>query len=74
MNRNPTSVRPLSGNEAVPIDGNVWYQLEIDGKSLLLMTRNDVLTGLSLKLGPALKIYEYHIKPLQTQHLKNSSL
>ncbi|XP_078500897.1 sterile alpha motif domain-containing protein 13 isoform X2 [Lissotriton helveticus] len=46
---------------------------EIDGKSLLLMTRNDVLTGLSLKLGPALKIYEYHVKPLQTQHLKNTS-
>uniref|UniRef100_A0A3P9LFK6 Sterile alpha motif domain containing 13 n=2 Tax=Oryzias latipes TaxID=8090 RepID=A0A3P9LFK6_ORYLA len=43
---------------------------EIDGKSLLLMTRNDVLTGLSIKLGPALKIYEYHVKPLQTQHLK----
>ncbi|XP_061486515.1 sterile alpha motif domain-containing protein 13 isoform X3 [Rhineura floridana] len=49
----------------------IW---EIDGKSLLLMTRNDVLTGLSLKLGPALKIYEYHVKPLQTQHLKSSSL
>ncbi|KAG8437208.1 hypothetical protein GDO86_008052 [Hymenochirus boettgeri] len=46
---------------------------EIDGKSLLLMTRNDVLTGLSLKLGPALKIYEYHVKPLQTQHLKGNS-
>ncbi|XP_072275664.1 sterile alpha motif domain-containing protein 13 isoform X2 [Pyxicephalus adspersus] len=45
---------------------------EIDGKSLLLMTRNDVLTGLSLKLGPALKIYEYHVKPLQMQHMKNS--
>ncbi|XP_053742145.1 sterile alpha motif domain-containing protein 13 isoform X2 [Synchiropus splendidus] len=46
---------------------------EIDGKSLLLMTRNDVLTGLSIKLGPALKIYEYHVKPLQTQHLKSSA-
>ncbi|XP_006635040.2 sterile alpha motif domain-containing protein 13 [Lepisosteus oculatus] len=46
---------------------------EIDGKSLLLMTRNDVLTGLSIKLGPALKIYEYHVKPLQTQHMKNST-
>ncbi|XP_046892904.1 sterile alpha motif domain-containing protein 13 [Hypomesus transpacificus] len=45
---------------------------EIDGKSLLLMTRNDVLTGLSIKLGPALKIYEYHVKPLQTQHLKSN--
>eukprot|EP00064_Thunnus_orientalis_P004470 superscaffoldBa00000407_g4482 len=46
---------------------------EIDGKSLLLMTRNDVLTGLSIKLGPALKIYEYHVKPLQTQHLKSNA-
>ncbi|XP_041914205.1 sterile alpha motif domain-containing protein 13-like isoform X2 [Alosa sapidissima] len=46
---------------------------EIDGKSLLLMTRNDVLTGLSIKLGPALKIYEYHVKLLQTQHLKTNA-
>ncbi|NXQ96963.1 SAM13 protein, partial [Sagittarius serpentarius] len=52
---------------------NAFQEQEIDGKSLLLMTRNDVLTGLSLKLGPALKIYEYHVKPLQTQHLKNNS-
>ncbi|XP_069088299.1 sterile alpha motif domain-containing protein 13 isoform X4 [Pleurodeles waltl] len=50
-----------------------FQEQEIDGKSLLLMTRNDVLTGLSLKLGPALKIYEYHVKPLQIQHLKNTS-
>ncbi|XP_074657747.1 uncharacterized protein LOC141910814 [Tubulanus polymorphus] len=35
---------------------------EIDGKSLLLMKRNDVLTGLSLKLGPALKIYDQIVK------------
>ncbi|XP_053247889.1 sterile alpha motif domain-containing protein 13 isoform X2 [Podarcis raffonei] len=53
---------------------HAFQEQEIDGKSLLLMTRNDVLTGLSLKLGPALKIYEYHVKPLQTQHLKNTSL
>ncbi|NXL57074.1 SAM13 protein, partial [Chordeiles acutipennis] len=52
---------------------NAFQEQEIDGKSLLLMTRNDVLTGLSLKLGPALKIYEYHVKPLQTQHLKNNN-
>ncbi|XP_028667383.1 sterile alpha motif domain-containing protein 13 isoform X4 [Erpetoichthys calabaricus] len=52
---------------------NAFQDQEIDGKSLLLMTRNDVLTGLSLKLGPALKIYEYHVKPLQTQHLKNNT-
>ncbi|KAG7487769.1 hypothetical protein MATL_G00026890 [Megalops atlanticus] len=52
---------------------NAFQDQEIDGKSLLLMTRNDVLTGLSIKLGPALKIYEYHVKPLQTQHLKNNT-
>ena len=39
---------------------------EIDGKSLLLMKRSDVLTGLSLKLGPALKIYA-HVQRLQTR-------
>ncbi|XP_077306482.1 sterile alpha motif domain-containing protein 13 [Lithobates pipiens] len=52
---------------------SAFKEQEIDGKSLLLMTRNDVLTGLSLKLGPALKIYEYHVKPLQMQHTKNTS-
>ncbi|XP_029473828.1 sterile alpha motif domain-containing protein 13 isoform X2 [Rhinatrema bivittatum] len=52
---------------------SAFQEQEIDGKSLLLMTRSDVLTGLSLKLGPALKIYEFHVKPLQTQHLKNNS-
>jgi hypothetical protein len=38
---------------------------EIDGKALLLMTRNDVLTGMSFKLGPALKIHA-HVHRLQT--------
>ncbi|XP_034046044.1 sterile alpha motif domain containing 1a [Thalassophryne amazonica] len=41
---------------------------EIDGKSLLLMQRSDVLTGLSIRLGPALKIYERHVKVLQQTH------
>ncbi|XP_007575423.1 atherin-like [Poecilia formosa] len=45
---------------------------EIDGKSLLLMQRNDVLTGLSIKLGPALKIYERHIKVLQKTHFEDN--
>ncbi|XP_044045869.1 LOW QUALITY PROTEIN: atherin [Siniperca chuatsi] len=44
---------------------------EIDGKSLLLMQRNDVLTGLSIRLGPALKIYERHVKVLQKTHFKD---
>lgn len=40
---------------------------EIDGRALLLMSRNDVLTGLGIKLGPALKIYHMHIQKLQTR-------
>ncbi|XP_064197199.1 sterile alpha motif domain-containing protein 13-like [Anguilla rostrata] len=52
---------------------SAFQDQEIDGKSLLLMTRNDVLTGLSIKLGPALKIYEFHVKLLQTQHLKSGT-
>ncbi|XP_056594782.1 sterile alpha motif domain-containing protein 1 [Triplophysa dalaica] len=44
---------------------------EIDGKSLLLMQRNDVLTGLSIRLGPALKIYERHVKVLQRNHFQD---
>ncbi|KAJ8373200.1 hypothetical protein AAFF_G00270330 [Aldrovandia affinis] len=46
---------------------------EIDGKSLLLMQRNDVLTGLSIRLGPALKIYEHHVKLLQKTHFEDDS-
>ena len=37
---------------------------EIDGVALLLMKRADVLKGLELKLGPALKINRY-IQSLQ---------
>ncbi|RZF48778.1 hypothetical protein LSTR_LSTR008127 [Laodelphax striatellus] len=42
----------------------VFKEQEIDGKSLLLMKRSDVLTGLCIKLGPALKLYR-HVKQLQ---------
>ncbi|XP_013413244.1 histone acetyltransferase KAT6B [Lingula anatina] len=42
-----------------------FMEQEIDGASLLLMKRSDVLTGLSIKLGPALKIYNL-ITQLQT--------
>ncbi|KAH3721050.1 histone acetyltransferase KAT6B-like isoform X2 [Dreissena polymorpha] len=38
---------------------------EIDGQSLLLLKRSDVLQGLSLRLGPALKIYN-HVMKLQS--------
>ncbi|XP_030645574.1 sterile alpha motif domain containing 1a [Chanos chanos] len=46
---------------------------EIDGKSLLLMQRSDVLTGLSIRLGPALKIYEHHVKVLQRSLFQDDS-
>ncbi|XP_041359765.1 histone acetyltransferase KAT6B-like [Gigantopelta aegis] len=49
-----------------------FREQEIDGKSLLLMKRSDVLTGLSIKLGPALKIY-VHVKCLQTTGHKHNA-
>jgi hypothetical protein len=39
---------------------------EIDGPSLFLMKRNDVVGNMGLKLGPAVKIYN-HIRRLQTR-------
>ncbi|GAB0201758.1 sterile alpha motif domain-containing protein 1 [Grus japonensis] len=51
-----------------PEQATAFQEQEIDGKSLLLMQRADVLTGLSIRLGPALKIYEYHVKLLQRSH------
>ncbi|XP_057379377.1 protein let-418-like [Daphnia carinata] len=39
---------------------------EIDGPSLLLMKRNDIVVNMGLKLGPAVKIYN-HIRRLQTR-------
>jgi len=44
----------------------VFFDQEIDGASALVLQRRDVLQGLGLKLGPALKIY-HHIKRLQTR-------
>lgn len=38
---------------------------EVDGVSLLLLKRSDVISGLTMKMGPALKIYG-HIQRLQT--------
>ncbi|XP_067118416.1 uncharacterized protein [Centruroides vittatus] len=52
-------------NAGFPEESAAFKEQEIDGKSLLLLKRNDVLTGLSLKLGPALKIYN-HVRKLQT--------
>ncbi|ESO92575.1 hypothetical protein LOTGIDRAFT_120410 [Lottia gigantea] len=42
----------------------VFREQEVDGKSILLMKRCDVVSGLSLKLGPALKLFQ-HIEGLQ---------
>ncbi|XP_030852562.1 histone acetyltransferase KAT6B [Strongylocentrotus purpuratus] len=46
---------------------------EIDGHALLLLRRSDVLTGLSFKLGPALKIYEI-VSKLQLVQAKDSPI
>ncbi|NXA44144.1 SAMD1 protein, partial [Eudromia elegans] len=53
-----------------PEQATAFQEQEIDGKSLLLMQRADVLTGLSIRLGPALKIYEHHVKLLQRSHFE----
>ncbi|XP_004872600.1 atherin [Heterocephalus glaber] len=54
-----------------PEQATAFQEQEIDGKSLLLMQGTDVLTGLSIRLGPALKIYEHHIKVLQQGHFED---
>nr|XP_019939335.1 PREDICTED: atherin-like [Paralichthys olivaceus] len=54
-----------------PEQAAAFMTQEIDGKSLLLMQRHDVLTGLSIRLGPALKIYERHVKVLQKTHFED---
>uniref|UniRef100_A0AAY4BWQ8 SAM domain-containing protein n=2 Tax=Denticeps clupeoides TaxID=299321 RepID=A0AAY4BWQ8_9TELE len=56
-----------------PEQATAFRTQEIDGKSLLLMQRSDVLTGLSIKLGPALKIYEHHVKVLQRSLFQDES-
>ncbi|KAH1009928.1 hypothetical protein HUJ04_002219 [Dendroctonus ponderosae] len=49
-----------------PEEAKVFKEQEIDGRSLLLLKRMDVLTSLNLKLGPALKIYR-HVTMLQVR-------
>ena len=39
---------------------------EIDGSSVLVMQRKDIISGLGLKLGPALKIFN-RVRTLQTR-------
>ncbi|KAJ8938886.1 hypothetical protein NQ318_016090 [Aromia moschata] len=45
-----------------PEEAKIFKEQEIDGRSLLLLKRIDVLTNLKLKLGPALKIYRHVVK------------
>ncbi|KAG5884304.1 hypothetical protein JTB14_006312 [Gonioctena quinquepunctata] len=45
-----------------PEEAKIFKEQEIDGRSLLLLKRLDVLTNLNLKLGPALKIYKHVVK------------
>lgn len=49
-----------------PEHAHIFADQEIDGSSLLLMKRSDVIHGLNLKLGPAVKIYR-HVLMLQTR-------
>ncbi|XP_026828959.1 polycomb protein Scm isoform X3 [Ooceraea biroi] len=45
-----------------PKEAEVFRQQEIDGHALIMMSRMDVLRGLGLLLGPALKIYRHVLK------------
>ncbi|XP_018405418.1 PREDICTED: chromodomain-helicase-DNA-binding protein Mi-2 homolog [Cyphomyrmex costatus] len=45
-----------------PKDAEVFRQQDIDGHALLMMSRKDVVSGLNLLLGPALKIYRHVLK------------
>lgn len=51
-------------------EASAFREQEIDGMSLLLMKRSDVITGLGIKLGPAVKIYK-HIVKLQSRVADN---
>lgn len=39
----------------------------VDGKSLMLLNRSDILNGFGIKLGPAIKMFAY-IHDLQTKN------
>eukprot|EP00099_Drosophila_melanogaster_P010524 NP_001284832.1 uncharacterized protein Dmel_CG2662, isoform B [Drosophila melanogaster] len=49
-----------------PKEANVFRYQDIDGASLLLLNRHDVMNGFGLKLGPALRVFEL-VMSLQTQ-------
>ena len=50
-----------------PDQASVFREQEVDGIALLLLRRSDLLAGLELKLGPAVKIYG-HVQRLQLTH------
>ena len=54
-----------------PEQAIAFQEQEINGQPLLLMQRTDMLTGLSTRLGPALKIYKHCIKVLQEGHFED---
>lgn len=56
----------LVQNGIQEIYAKVFFDEEIDGSSVLVMQRKDILLGLGIKLGPALKIYN-RIRALQTR-------
>lgn len=62
-----TEVVSFFSSLGFPEEAKSFQNQEIDGEALLLMSRNDVLTGMSIKLGPALKIY-VHVARLQSQN------
>lgn len=49
-----------------PKEANVFRYQDIDGASLLLLTRQDVMNRFGLKLGPALRVFEL-VLSLQSQ-------
>jgi len=57
-------------------EASLFREQEVDGLSLLLLKRNDVLTGMNMKLGPAVKIYGHiqrlQMMPTDTKNLKPS--
>lgn len=54
-----------------PEQATAFQEQKTNGKSLLLMQRSDVLTSLSIRIGPALKIYKHHIKVFQQGHFED---
>lgn len=59
-------VESFFSSSGFSLEGSVFREQEIDGKSLLLLKREDVLKGLpGIKVGPALKIFSF------IHHLQN---